>query len=180
MFDPRYPWIAVGFLTLIATGVLFYYAAIVSGLYKDPLMGRFRQYGAERPVYPFCRFLSALGTWSLLFATLLDALTVRSLSSEVFAPAIFLMLAILAWIGSVIVQHRPDWREALPRWYFNLLRCATRQERRHIAFAWLRLPRAMRWRFNGDGQAFAVWTDTVRITAIYGARDPDDPWATWT
>jgi hypothetical protein len=38
----------------------------------------------------------------------------------------------------------------------------------------------MRWRFNGDGQAFAVWTDTVRITAIYGARDPDDPWATWT
>jgi hypothetical protein len=67
----------------------------------------------------------------------------------------------------------------LPRWYFDLLRRATRQERRHIAYAWLRIPHKMRWRLNGDQASFHVWADTVRITVFYGARDPDDPWELW-
>lgn len=85
----------------------------------------------------------------------------------------------MAFISDFIVRRHPDLREALPRWYFELLRNATRQERRFIGFAWLRIPRRMRWRLNGDQAAFRTWADTVRITVIYGAYDPNNPWTMW-
>lgn len=179
MFDPRYPWLAVGFLTLIASGALIYYGAIVSGLYKDALMAHFRYYGPERPFCPVARFLVVLGAWSLMLSSMLDALTQRHRATWVFAPIIFLTLSLMAFAGSVIVRQKPALRQSLPRWYFDLLRTTTRQERRHIAYAWLRVPRKMRWRLNGDQASFRVWADMVRLTAFYGARDPDDPWAVW-
>ncbi len=102
MFDRRYPWIAVTFLTLVATAALLYYAAIVSGLYKDPMMSRFRSYGAERRYYPFCRFLEILGGWGVMVASMLDALTVRTRHTNAFAPTIFLALAFMALAASVV------------------------------------------------------------------------------
>ena len=179
MFDPRYPWLAVGFLTLIASGALIYYGAVVSGLYKDPLMARFRLYGEERRYYPICRFLDTLAVWSLMMSSMLDALTARHRSSWIFAPVIFLTLTLLAFGSSLVARQKPVLREALPHWYYELLDAATRQERRQIAYAWLRIPRRMRWRLNGDQPSFRVWADMVRITVFYGARDPDDPWATF-
>jgi hypothetical protein len=179
MFDRRYPWIAVAFLTVVATGVLIYYSAVVSGLYKDSLLARFRVYGKEQRHYPLCRFLGVLGWWSLMMASMVDALTVRTRDANASAPAVFLMTGLLALTGSLVARQKPALRESLPRWYFTLLRTADRNERRRIAFAWLRIPRRMRWRLNGDQKAFGTWTDTVRITVTYGARDPDDPWATW-
>jgi hypothetical protein len=148
-------------------------------IYKDPMLSRFRMYGAERRYYPFCRFLALLGAWGLMVASMLDALTIRTRHTNSFAPAIFLALAIMALAASLAARQIPALREALPRWYFALLRTANRHERRRIAFAWLRIPRKMRWRLNGDQRAFMTWADTVRITVTYGARDPDDPWSLW-
>lgn len=178
MFDPRFPWIAVGFLTLVASGALIYYGAVISGLYKDPLMAHFRMYGPERRYFPFCRFLDVLGTWSLMVSSMLDALPLRSRAQWVYAPAIFLAFALMAFAGTLVARQKPFLRELLPGWYFDLLHTATRQERRHIAYAWLRIPGKMRWRLNGDQASFRVWADMVRITVFYGARDPDDPWTT--
>ncbi len=177
MFDPRYPWLAVGFLTVLATGALVYYGALVSGMLKDPLMTRLRMYGSERHYYPFCRFLDILGAWSLMIASMLDAL--RDRSNNVYAPAIFLTISAIAFGGSLISRQVRAVRELLPEWYFNLQRHASREERRRIAFAWLRIPKKMRWRLNGDRNSFDVWADMVRLSVIYGARDPDDPWAAW-
>lgn len=179
MFDPRYPWLAVAFLTLLASGGLVYYGAIVLGFYKDPLMARFRVYGSENRYYPFCRFLELLGTWSLMVSSMLDALTMDSRSSWLYAPVVFLAISLMAFATSLVARQKPALREAFPRWYYDLLRGATRQERRHIAFAWLRLPALMRWRLNGDQASFRVWADMVRITVFYGAHDPDNPWAVW-
>ena len=177
MLDPRFPWLAVGFLTLLATGALLYYGALVSGMYKDPLMMRLRMYGSERSHYPFCRFLDILGAWSLMIASMLDAL--RDGSNNVYAPVVFLTMSLMAFGGSLICRRVRALRQLLPGWYFDLKRHATREERRRIAFAWLRIPRQMRWRLNGDQHSFRVWADMVRLTVIYGARDPDDPWSAW-
>ena len=179
MFDRRYPWIAVACLTVCASGALLYYAAIVSGLYKDPLLARFRAYGKEQYPYPLCRLLDVFSAWCLMMARMLDALTTYTRRTNGSSAALFLIVGLVALGTSVTARHKPALREALPRWYFTLLRTANRHERRRIAFAWLRLPRRMRWRLNGDQKAFGTWADTVRLTVTYGARDPDDPWVTW-
>ena len=44
MPDRTYPWIAVGLLALVASGVMAYYGAIVVGVYKEPLIARFRSW----------------------------------------------------------------------------------------------------------------------------------------
>lgn len=178
--SPSFPWLMMWLLALITGAASLYYAAIISGLYKDPLMARFRVYGEERRPYPACRFLEAFGIWCIVMGLLVRELTARTtLFQSSFASLSFFVLAFMTLGSSVVVRRKPFLRESLPRWYFTLLRDATRQERRFIGYAWLRIPRKMRWRLNGDQAAFHVWADMVRITVVYGARDPDDPWVLW-
>ncbi len=171
MPDRTYPWIAVGLLALVASGVMAYYGAIVVGVYKEPLIARFRSYGDERRPAPLCRFLDALGWWSLLMTSLTDAL-VRSMASGLAAalPALFLVLMLFAFGTSLAARRRPELGQALPRWYADLVAITSREERRFIGYAWLRIPRRMRWRLSGDQAAFRTWADMVRISVIYGAE----------
>jgi hypothetical protein len=114
---------------------------------------------------------------SFMVRAILATMLIMSTS---FAPLSFTVMALMAFIGYLITRRYVYLRELLPHWYFTLLRNATRQERRLLAFAWLRIPRRMRWHLNGDQAAFEVWADMVRMSVIYGARDPDDPWVLWT
>jgi hypothetical protein len=165
---------------LIAASVTLYYGAVVSGLYKDPMMARFREYGEERLIYPVCRLLGAVGASALLLALLISILwSPQSYMRRMFPPMVFFVLMVVAWGTSLFIYRRPFLREALPRWYFFLLRNATRQERRQLGYAWLRLPRKMRWRLNSDQKAFGVWVELLRLTVIYGAYDPKSAWDTW-
>lgn len=157
-----------------------YYGALVSGLWKDPLMARFRGYGDERRIYPLCRLLDWIALTAFVGGMFSgDVLSPYSYTAATFAPLTFFVLMTMALVADIIVRRHPDLRASLPRWYFELLHNATRQERRFIGFAWLRLPRRLRWRLNGDQAAFRTWADTVRITVIYGAYDPNNPWTTW-
>jgi hypothetical protein len=181
MGTPSFPWFVMWTLTLFSSASVIYYAAIISGLYKDPLMARFRVYGEERRVYPLPRFLAAVCIWCILMSFMVRAILATMLiMSTSFAPLSFTVMALMAFIGYLITRRYVYLRELLPHWYFTLLRNATRQERRLLAFAWLRIPRRMRWHLNGDQAAFEVWADMVRMSVIYGARDPDDPWVLWT
>jgi hypothetical protein len=174
------PWCSLWLLILISTASVAFYGAVVGGIYKDPLLARFRAYGEERRPYPVCRFLEVAALWCVLIAILLGTLTSPySYWRSAFPPLILLVLGAMSFGTSLFVRRQPALREALPRWYYDLLHNANRQERRFIGWAWLRIPRKMRWRLNGDQAAFHVWADMVRITVIYGARDPDDPWAVW-
>ncbi len=174
------PPFALWLLLFVAGMATVYYAAITSGLYKDPLLAQFRRYGDEQRVYPVCRFLYAFGAAAFLTALLIPTLwSSQSYLRRMFPPMFFFTMSLIAWGGSYVIHRRPAWREALPRWYFFLLRYASRQERRQLGFAWLRLPRKMRLRLNGDQKAFDVWVELLRLTVIYGAFDPTSPWHVW-
>jgi hypothetical protein len=174
------PSFGLWLLLFMAGAVTAYYGVVTSGLYKDSLMGQFRHYGDETRVYPLCRFLYAFGTTALCLALLIPALwDSQSYLGRMFPPIFFLTLMGIAWGGSIVIYRRPEWREALPRWYFFLLRYASRQERRQLGYAWLRIPRKMRLRLNGDQKAFDVWVELMRLTVIYGAFDPNSPWHVW-
>ncbi len=166
--DPGKPLIVV---TLMGGCLaVLYYTAILIGLYKDSLMADFRHYGDERRSYPLPRFF-----WSL---ALVLVLVTPYIPYSWLGVSVFLM-ALLAASAGYIVHRVPLLREALPHWYYRLMQETTRQERRAIAYAWLRLPFRTRLRLNGDRYAFRIFVDEVRLTVIYGARDPDDPWAIW-
>ena len=145
----------------------------------DPLLARFRTYGPETPFSPLARFLDMLGVWSLLVASMLDTLTTYRHTSWGYAPVICFSVMLMAFAGSVITRNSDSLRHALPPWYGELMQQTTRQERRHLAYAWLRIPRKMRWRLNADQASFRVFVELVRLTSYYGARDRDDPWAIW-
>jgi hypothetical protein len=181
MVAPSFPWLFMFTVSAICGIATFYFGAVLSGLYKDPLMGRFREYGTERRPFPLCRFLEAAGGWCISLAILSRAVITQSGTyfQTSFVPTILVLLALILLSTSLVARRRPELREALPRWYFDLLHMSTREERRFIGWAWMKIPRKMRWRLNGDQTAFMVWADMVRLTVIYGARDPDDPWAVW-
>jgi hypothetical protein len=174
------PPIALWLFLFASIAATIYYGAVTSGVYKDPMMGQFRRYGDERRVYPVCRFLYAFGAMCFVMALLIPATwTPQSYLRRLLPPVFFLTLAMIAWGSSYLILQRPFLRESLPRWYFYLLRYATRQERRQLGFAWLRIPRKMRLRLNGDQKAFEVWIELMRLTVIYGAFDPNSPWDVW-
>ncbi|GAB4571651.1 MAG: hypothetical protein Kow0077_08900 [Anaerolineae bacterium] len=151
-------------------GAVFYYGAILLGLYKDSLMAQFRRYGEEPQIYTLSRFFLALGGLMLFITPLIPGrMTGLAL---VTMGVLFLLLAYAA-------ARIPALRDALPRWYTSLLQVTNRQERRAIGYAWMRLPLRTRLRLNGDNYAFQIFVDEVRLTVIYGARDPDDPWKAW-
>lgn len=182
MVAPSFPWLFMFVINVLLGMVSFYHGAVLSGLFKDPLMGRFREYGTERRPYPVCRFLESTGVWLLMLALMINALIKQSGSyfQTSFVPTVMALLALILIGASLVARRRPEIRESLPRWYFDLLHISTREERRFIGWAWTKIPRKMRWRLNGDQSAFRVWADMVRLTVIYGARDPDDPWAVWS
>jgi hypothetical protein len=170
------PYTFWGSIALLATGVVAYQGAIVAGTIKGPVMAYFRRYGEEEDFFPLCRFLDVVMGWGIaltLFASNTDVLPVS------FAPVSFLLMGLLAGGASYLVRQFPEWRESLPYWYAAMMRETTQSERRAIAYAWLRISRQMRWRFNTDQASFWSWVDLVRLTIIYGARDPDDPWKVW-
>jgi hypothetical protein len=163
-------WLTILMVGGIVLGAVLYYWAILGGLYKDAMMGNFRRYGEERRMYPLERFLVALGALFLFLAVWIPGALVTSVLAA---------LCIFAISSAYMVSRVDSLRGSLPRWYFSLLQETTRQERRAIAYAWLRLPFRTRLRLNGDSYAFRVFIDEIRLTVIYGARDPDDPWVAW-
>ncbi|MBI5959646.1 MAG: hypothetical protein HY866_12970 [Chloroflexi bacterium] len=176
-----FPRLFIWFGFLTTSAAVFYYGAILSGVYKHPLMAQFRRYGEEWIVSPVCRLSLAMGA-CLLTASLLirDQLLPTSYFYRMFPPSNLFVLALASFASYFVLKSRPALRLTLPMWYHEMLIYTSRQERRQIAFAWLRVPRRLRWRMSGDQASFRVWAELVRLTVIYGAYDPDDPWDHWT
>lgn len=158
-----------------------YHAAILSGILKHPIMAQFRRYGEERNYSPICWFAVWSGIWLIASAILIrSVLPPTHYVAQLFPPNALFMLALGAFATFFAVNNRPALRVALPSWYQHLLQYTSRQERRQLGFAWLRISRRLRWRLSGDQASFRVWAELVRLTVIYGAYDPDDPWDHWT
>ena len=175
------PILAWWTIFIVGSAATLYYGAVTGSIFKDSLLAQFRQYGVENRVYPVCRLLFAAGTTSFVLVALLPHIGgPYTYLRRLFPRSVFSLLAFALWGAGYFILHRPRLRESLPRWYFDLLHTTSRQERRHIGYAWMRLPIMMKIRLNGDQKAFQVWAELVRLTVIYGAHDPDSPWDVWT
>jgi hypothetical protein len=175
------PHLTLWALFLITGAAVFYYGAITGGVYKHSMMNHFRRYGEEWPVSPLGRLALAGGVWLIAASAMVrDQLLPTSYFYRMFPPNTLLLLGLAALGMYFVITRRPELRYVLPLWYHELLRHTSRQERRQIAFAWLRIPARLRWRLSGDQASFRVWAELVRLTVIYGAYDPDDPWDNWT
>lgn len=167
-------------VALVSGAFTVYYAAVASGLYRDPLMWHLQRYGEEHRPSLALRLLLASATFSLSAGVVLGALAESNpVVQRIFPSDILTVLALVLYAASFIVWQTTSLRESLPRWYVHLLRTTSRQERRQIAYAWARIPRRLRWRLSGDQASFVVWSELVRLTVIYGAFDPNSPWDVW-
>jgi hypothetical protein len=174
------PGAFIWFLFFATGGATLYYGAIISGMFKNSLMAYLRHYGEDEPIYPVCRLLAAASAFCLMTAIVMyHSVMPSSYLYRLFPPETFEVMALAGLVANLLIRRQNDLRQALPRWYFTLLHETSRQERRQLAFAWLRIPFRLRWRLNGDQASFYVWSELVRLTVIYGAYDPDSPWDHW-
>jgi hypothetical protein len=152
-----YLFLLLAFLALMMTLRAF---LIVMGTYKDPVLASFEHYGEERIFSP----LFSLTVWAVVFVYLSLFLYVRA------GPLFALGLIIGAFLASMH-ERMDEWRykydsmfRLFPRWYFELVQRTDREERRRIAYLWLRLPIATRILYNARSEYFHQWVDLVLMS----------------
>ena len=141
-------------------------ALIFLGLYKDPILWSFEQYGPDEHLpLPLITLLMWIGAFVVLvwFWT----------STYVRLPVSFISLGVGLFILSLIgtYYYSAIWKGyyrfvRLPRWHHDLLERTTRYERRRIAYMWLHLPWRLRLLYNSSDQAFLIWADFVIMGTI--------------
>lgn len=154
---------------LVMLGVTVYLGVIVligAGLYKDPVLRYFERY-AERDDTFFLLPPLLLGMGLFAFcAGFLFSVSVAPRYPSVILGLIFLALALIARENAHVMKAHPHIFLAYPRWYAELRQRTTREERRHIAYMWLALPRAMRLHLSGSDYHFMIWADHVILATV--------------
>lgn len=135
---------------------------ILIGLYKDPLLRQFERYG-EPPAYsPLLNF----GMTLLLFLAVLMVLITNSALLGLWIILLTLPgMHLYRYLKRFIWQY-PEVMLAYPLWCNQLVDRASREERRRLAYMWLRLPYRTRLTFNASDRQFDQWVDLVLITII--------------
>lgn len=139
---------------------------IAAGLYKDPVLRHFERY-AERDdnFYLLPPFLLGMGLFAFC-AGFVFSTTIAPHYPPIILSIIFLLLAFYTHEHRPFMAAHPQIFLAYPRWYAELRGRTTREERRHIAYMWLALPRAMRLHLSGSDYHFLVWADHVILATV--------------
>jgi hypothetical protein len=146
--------------TLILLGLMIRSWLIVLGLYKDPIFNVFERYGEERLYVPLVSLILWTGAFSLF--VLVTFFGVQMLAIPLFFAA--LPAAYLYPYFRRFVRRHHDWFMRYPRWYQRLQHMTEREERRRLAYMWLRLPAGTRLIYNASDQYFEQWRDLVLLT----------------
>jgi len=141
-------------------------ALIVIGLYKDPILWSFEQYGPnERLPLPFVTLLAwiggfvfMIGLWTSTYLPIPFPLVGLGFGAITLAAACFYYYTTI-WKSYYRFIH-------LPRWHHELLERTSRYERRRIAYMWLHLPWRLRLLYNSSDQSFFIWADFVIMGTI--------------
>jgi hypothetical protein len=141
-------------------------ALIVIGLYKDPILWTFEQYGPDErlplPLVTLAAWIGALliilGFWTSFYVPVPFPLISAGVATMVLAGACFYYYSVI-WKAYYRVI-------SFPRWHHELLERTSRYERRRIAYMWLHLPWRLRLIYNSSDPAFFNWADFVIIGTI--------------
>jgi len=150
-------------LTLLFLGTLIMTLRaflIVIGFYKEPVLRQFESYGEEIHYSPFLSLiLWAIGLCLFLMLALLE-------SSQLVLIIIVAVAPVALMYSSLpeLIRDYPDVFLLYPRWYRDLTSGTSREERRRIAYMWLRLPMRTRLLYNARDEWFREWADLVLLT----------------
>ena len=156
--------LTLGFITAI--GFLARTVLIIAGWYKAPVLRQFEKYGDEENFY---YSLPALLGWSgamIITANLWVSMVWGVVYPFISAGGMLLVAAYVAYRFPEYMGRHPSLLLTHPRWLHELLGRTTRQERRRIAYMWLRLPLRLRLIYSSDDQAFMHWVDMVIISTF--------------
>lgn len=139
-------------------------ALVLAGWLKGPILRLFEKYGDEEPFYyplpgmliALSVFVLALGVWVAPF--------VRAFYLPAGPALLIFLLGVVAWDRREAARSYPQIFMAWPRWIHELREYTTRDERRRIAYNWLRLPLRTRLHYNSDDRAFMLWADLLVLS----------------
>ena len=153
-------------LTVVSLVYLGYVVLVAVGLYKDPVLRQFERYEQRDDAFFLLpSFLLGIGLVALFGGFLFNA--VISPRYPALALGVLLLVgAYLTFAYPKFMMRYPHIFLVLPRWYVDLRERTTREERRHIAYMWLCLPRATRLHYNGSDHHFLLWADYVILATV--------------
>ena len=134
---------------------------VMTGMYKDPVLAKFEHFGEDEPVFSPILNIAVWGSallYLLLFLYFPSGMlfVLGIMIGVTFASARFEILE--------FVRKRQNPTRMFPDWYADLSQRTTREERRRIAYMWLRLPPRTRLIYNTSTPYFMHWVDQVLIT----------------
>jgi len=133
---------------------------IVIGAYKDPLLATFESYGELRLAKPIVMFV----LWIIMLIYIMLFWYMHS--AFVFAVGLTLFIPVGAFYIPILrfINRYEETFTQYPHWYHELVEIADREERRRIAYMWLRLPPATRMIYNVNQTSFRHWVEQVLLT----------------
>jgi hypothetical protein len=148
---------------LLSAAYLIRISLILCGLLKSHILSRLEFSGASCDAnYPL-RLLGWLGLFVLCLGILLQRISGTTFPA--YLPGlVILLLRFAAQRAFGLASRSPGLFSALPRWYAELCDRTTRDERRRIAYMWLKLPRRTRLYYEWHTEAFMHWIDLVIVS----------------
>lgn len=145
---------------------LMWHTLIIIGLVKDPILWGFQKYGDDEPFYyPFPGMLAASGILMVPLGYITRSFV--NIWCLPFGPAaIFFVAAWYVWNQHDFARSHPEIFLSFPRWCKILREYTDREERRRIAYMWLRLPLRTRLLLNSNDRAFLNWADMVIMATM--------------
>jgi hypothetical protein len=139
---------------------------VMSGIYKEPVLGGFQKYGDDEQILqPLPSLLFCMGAAMIATHYWLDRLT--RLETPFLSSGIVLIA--VAWIVYRLIQRaRPAPQLILgsPRWLVDLYERSSRLERRRIAYMWMRLSWRARLAYDSSDKAFLEWADMIIVSTL--------------
>ncbi|MEQ8675382.1 MAG: hypothetical protein RLP44_10785 [Aggregatilineales bacterium] len=159
--------VAVLPIFLISGFLLIRLILVMIGMHKAPLLALFEKYGDdENHFYPLPRMMLWLGIF--LISTQLAFSEIFNLPSFIMAVGVFLVI-IVYMVSNFIPDSVREYLQEFPPfppWYHDLRARTERDERRRIAYMWLRLPLRTRLLFNSNNRAFFQWADLIIMATV--------------
>lgn len=152
---------------LLSLWMLTRLGLMVTGKFKDPLLAQFERYGGDETTFNLLPGVLFWGAWALIFGHLaLKPVILLPNGMVIFGVILLYVWGFYHFLGQPI-RERLDAMSPRPLWYRRLLEYTAREERRQLAYMWLRLPRRTRLIFNVNDRAFYQWADLIVMSTTF-------------